>query len=171
MFKDKKQIRWFLPPFIFLLLFISINIWYNRNKAKQISASFFEEKSEEKSEMVEENSLPNNQITSSPENIDEVVSETRDEEASSLKPIQEKKKVLAVQVGAFKKKKNAEDLLKNLLSDALPAYIEETKRADTTWYKVRIGPYLKKKEAVEVLEKIRKKYPDSLVIETSPARQ
>ncbi len=62
-----------------------------------------------------------------------------------------------VQVGSFSKAGNAQKLVASLRLDGLSAYQETVRSGESSIYRVRIGPYLQRKEALRVEREVRKK--------------
>ncbi len=62
-----------------------------------------------------------------------------------------------VQVGSFSNAANAEKLVASLRLDGLSAYQETVGSAESSIYRVRIGPFLQREEAIRVERQVRKK--------------
>ncbi|MBN2121280.1 MAG: SPOR domain-containing protein [Candidatus Omnitrophica bacterium] len=81
-------------------------------------------------------------------------------EASKLEELNKRGFHFVVQVGAFIDKDNAGDLIKNLKKDGFSSYLVGEKEDGKLFYKVRIGKFIKRKEAEAELESlIAKGYP------------
>ncbi|MBW1827489.1 MAG: SPOR domain-containing protein, partial [Deltaproteobacteria bacterium] len=115
------------------------------------AASPPKEKSTVKSESV---SSPKEKSAERPEPVPK-------KETPSLEKKSEAMVSLALQVAAFRDKKFAEDLVKQLKSKGFSAYrVSGKSPGKATWHKVRIGPFKNKEEvetALEGLEKYKKK--------------
>jgi cell division septation protein DedD len=62
-----------------------------------------------------------------------------------------------VQIGSFSKAANAEKLVASLRLDGLSAYQETVSSSGSRIYRVRIGPFLERKEAIRVERLVREK--------------
>ena len=62
-----------------------------------------------------------------------------------------------VQVGSFSSATNAENLVASLRTDGLSAYQETVNTSESIVYRVRIGPFLERKEALGVERLVRDK--------------
>lgn len=62
-----------------------------------------------------------------------------------------------VQIGSFSKAANAEKLVAALRLDGLSAYQEMVSSSGSSIYRVRIGPFLERKEAIRVERSVREK--------------
>jgi DedD protein len=62
-----------------------------------------------------------------------------------------------VQIGSFSKAANAEKLVASLRLDGLSAYQEVVSSTGSSIYRVRIGPFLERKEAIRVERLVREK--------------
>jgi len=62
-----------------------------------------------------------------------------------------------VQVGSFSNAANAEQLVASLRLDGLSAYQETVSSSGSSIYRVRIGPYLQREEAIRVERQVREK--------------
>jgi len=68
-----------------------------------------------------------------------------------------------VQVGAFSKKANAQNLTQKLINLGYPAFIDEMASADKGTYRVRVGKLKMRQEAVELEKKLSQKgYPTKI---------
>ncbi|MDD5195745.1 MAG: SPOR domain-containing protein, partial [Candidatus Omnitrophica bacterium] len=80
-------------------------------------------------------------------------------EANLLGPLQDVCYFFSIQVGAFSKKKNAEDLARELQKN-YNVYVVEDKTATLTLYKVRVGKFTDRKEAESMRLRLAKQgYP------------
>jgi DedD protein len=62
-----------------------------------------------------------------------------------------------VQVGSFSSAANAENLVASLRLDGLSAYREMVSSSESSIYRVRIGPFLQREEAMRVERRMREK--------------
>ena len=62
-----------------------------------------------------------------------------------------------VQVGSFSNPANADKLVARLRLESLTAYKEEVTRSGSTVYRVRIGPYLEREEAISADRRVRER--------------
>ena len=62
-----------------------------------------------------------------------------------------------VQVGSFSSAANAEKLVASLRLDGLSAYKETVSSSGSTIYRVRVGPFLKREDAIRVERQVREK--------------
>ncbi len=62
-----------------------------------------------------------------------------------------------VQVGSFSRAGNAEKLVASLRLDGLSAYQETVRSGESNIYRVRIGPYLQREEALQLERELREK--------------
>ena len=61
-----------------------------------------------------------------------------------------------IQVGAFGRKNNADNLYKKLTNGGMKAYVEESSKQNKTLYHVRLGPYSSKSKAQQDRDKAGK---------------
>jgi len=74
----------------------------------------------------------------------------------------------AVQLGGFSKQKNALSLQSMLRKAGYDAYVEAIQRGAQTLYRVRVGPRLKRTDAQQLLQGIRKKIGiDGIIVPAS----
>lgn len=72
-----------------------------------------------------------------------------------------------VQVGSFSSKSNADKLVARLRQDSLSAYSEEIMSSGSVIYRVRIGPYLQRDEAIRVDQLVNERLSlDGVVMST-----
>ncbi len=72
-----------------------------------------------------------------------------------------------VQVGSFSSKSNADKLVARLRQDSLSAYSEEIMSSGSVIYRVRIGPYLERDEAIRVDQLVNERLSlDGVVMST-----
>jgi cell division protein FtsB len=64
-------------------------------------------------------------------------------------------KTIAIQVGAFRNQKNAENLTKKLKEKGYPAYLVRENSENSVWYKVKIGNIDDNQEANSVLRALK----------------
>jgi len=62
-----------------------------------------------------------------------------------------------VQVGSFSSLANAEKLVARLRLESLSAYKEEVKSSGSTIYRVRIGPFLEREEAIRIDKRVKER--------------
>lgn len=106
-------------------------------------------------------------VTSAPTNITAPVVEKKAEELKgrevSSKKIPHEKFVpplesnkYTVQIASFQKRSDAVTLVNRLKKKGYPAYILSAKVGDKVWFRVRVGEYSTKSEAVKMLQKIER---------------
>jgi len=109
----------------------------------------------------EKSTVKSESVSSSKEKSAEQPESVPKKETPSLEKKSEAMVSLALQVAAFRDKKFAEDLVKQLKSKGFSAYrVSGKSPGKATWHKVRIGPFKNKEEvetALEGLEKYKKK--------------
>lgn len=69
-----------------------------------------------------------------------------------------------IQVGSFSDKENASHV-SSKLSAITPVRLGEIQIRDTTFYRVRLGPFTDAEDAISVLDKVRQDYPAARVIQ------
>jgi DedD protein len=62
-----------------------------------------------------------------------------------------------IQVGSFSSAANAEKLVASLRLDGLSAYQETVSSSGSSIYRVRVGPFLQREEAIRVEREVRDK--------------
>lgn len=67
-----------------------------------------------------------------------------------------------VQVGAFGSSERASDLAQQLRQQGLPVVVE-TQSGNPVLYKVRVGPYARREDAVLVLQRLKPTMPDAFI--------
>lgn len=67
-----------------------------------------------------------------------------------------------VQVGAFGSSERAADLAQQLRQQGLPVVVE-TQSGNPVLYKVRVGPYARREDAVQVLQRLKPTMPDAFI--------
>jgi len=63
-----------------------------------------------------------------------------------------------VQVGSFSSSDNADKLVERLRGDGLSAYKEAVSSSGSTIYRVRVGPYVEREEAIRVDARVRERF-------------
>ena len=61
-----------------------------------------------------------------------------------------------VQLGSFSSEKNARDLNDRLRASGFASFVEPLKQEDSMAYRVRIGPELRRSDAIAVRDKLKK---------------
>ena len=70
-----------------------------------------------------------------------------------------------VQLGSFTDEENAQSLNKELRQAGFPSFVEPLKKDGKTSYRVRVGPEIKRSEALKVLKKLKEKMKlDGIVV-------
>ena len=70
-----------------------------------------------------------------------------------------------VQLGSFTDEENAESLNKELRKAGYPSFVEPLKKDGKISYRVRVGPEIKRSEALKVLKKLKEKMKlDGIVV-------
>lgn len=64
----------------------------------------------------------------------------------------------AVQLGSFANDANAKRLIEKLRASGYAAYLERSLEADTTVFKVRVGPHIQRAEAEETRQQLEQKF-------------
>ena len=87
------------------------------------------------------------------------------------KPVTEQKKPLkafAVQVGSFENKKNALALKDKLIKKGFRAFVERIQTHDKTSYRVRVGPEVRRDNAIKLQKQIAQKMNIKGLVMTHP---
>ena len=83
--------------------------------------------------------------------------ETNAEKAAGSEKTETKKQLFTIQVASSKDKESAETVVRRLKSDGHPAYVIEAQVGDKgMWYRVRVGFYDTREEAMVVMDKLAK---------------
>lgn len=98
------------------------------------------------------------------------VAEVKKDTAAAKAEEQQKKplKAWAVQLGSFENQKNALDLKDKLIKKGFRAFVERIQSRDKTSYRVRVGPEVRRDNAIELQKQIEQKMNIKGLVMTHP---